>query len=456
VADDRNHRNPEDPDDYEGVALIRGQDPSDDAPTGERVRPGRSVFAEPDDDIAIGDLSVDDDDSGLPHWTDPPTGSTRAVGPDDLDAWASITGSQPRWRESAEDFDDQRPNRFEDDDDDIVVETGVADDHDFFEFDDDFEDDFELEEPAVVPIESRRSARAERGGPRAVPNEPPAGGGRAARPAVRDDMAARVATGLALAAVALLAFSLGPRYAVVLIAVVLGLAVAELYNATRRAGYQPAVLLGIAASVGMPLAIYWRGVEAVPLVLFLTVAFALLWFLVGAGTESPLLNVGVTVLGVAYVGLLGSFAALALARWGDDGIGILLGAVIATVSYDVGGLLVGRAAGKSQLSAASPNKTVEGLFGGMIATVLVTTVVVGFVGIAPWDGAGDAFLLGVAAAIVAPLGDLCESMLKRDLGVKDMGSILPGHGGLLDRFDALLFVLPITYYVARLLDVGLS
>jgi phosphatidate cytidylyltransferase len=119
-------------------------------------------------------------------------------------------------------------------------------------------------------------------------------------------------------------------------------------------------------------------------------------------------------------------------------------------------LLVGRAAGKSQLSAASPNKTVEGLFGGMIATVLVTTVVVGFVGIAPWDGAGDAFLLGVAAAIVAPLGDLCESMLKRDLGVKDMGSILPGHGGLLDRFDALLFVLPITYYVARLLDVGLS
>src|SRR5262249_7515127 len=155
-------------------------------------------------------------------------------------------------------------------------------------------------------------------------------------------------------------------FTVVLIAVVLGLAVAELFNATRRAGYQPAVLLGIASSVGMPLAIYWRGVDAVPLVLFLTVAFAMLWYLIGAGTESPMLNIGVTVFGAVYVGLLGSFAALMLARWGDDGIGVLLGAIIATVSYDVGGLLVGRAAGKSQLSAASPNKTVEGLFGGMI------------------------------------------------------------------------------------------
>jgi phosphatidate cytidylyltransferase len=456
VADDTKRRNPEDPDDYDGVALIRGED----HPEGESVRPGRSVFADPDDDLIV---DVDEgNDLDLPHWTDPPTGSTRVIGGDDLDAWATITGSQPRWREHAADFDDERERRYEGEirsegesrleDDDIAVEGDDTGDHDFFDFDDDYDDEFDLvaDEPAVVPIESRRNARAER----QAPAEPAPGRTRPGRSSGRDDMPARVATGLALAAVGLLAFSLGPKYAVVLIAIVLGLAVAELFNATRRAGYQPAVLLGIAASAGLPLAIYWRGLDAIPLVLFLTVAFAMLWFLVGAGTESPLLNVGVTVLGVVYVGVLGSFAALMLARWGDDGIGVLLGAIIATVSYDVGGLLVGRAAGKSQLSAASPNKTVEGLFGGMIATVLVTTVVLGFIGIAPWDGAGDAFLLGVAAAIAAPLGDLCESMIKRDLGVKDMGSILPGHGGLLDRFDALLFVLPITYEIARLLDVG--
>ena len=62
-------------------------------------------------------------------------------------------------------------------------------------------------------------------------------------------------------------------------------------------------------------------------------------------------------------------------------------------------------------------------------------------------------VLGIVVALAAPLGDLCESMIKRDLGIKDMGSILPGHGGLMDRFDALLFVLPATYFAARLMDL---
>ena len=71
-----------------------------------------------------------------------------------------------------------------------------------------------------------------------------------------------------------------------------------------------------------------------------------------------------------------------------------------------------------------------------------------FPGLAPWD-AGSAIALGIVVAIVAPLGDLCESMIKRDLGIKDMSAVLPGHGGLLDRFDALLFCLPAAYYLAR-------
>jgi phosphatidate cytidylyltransferase len=456
VADDTSRRNPKDPDDYEGVALIRGGESGGKESGDDFALPGRSVFADPDDDLFVDD-DDDVDDSGLPHWTEPPTGSTPAASSDDLDAWASITGSQPRWRESAADFDDEPEIRFEEEEIDIEVVADDEDDHDFFGFedDDDFGGDFDLgpAEPAVVPIESRRAARA------GAPTERPATGrtraaGTPAPTGSRDDMAARVAVGLLLAGVALLAFKLGPKYTVVLIAVVLGLAVAELFSATRRAGYQPAVLLGIAASVGLPLAVYWRGLDAIPLVLFLTVAFTMLWFLVGAGTESPLLNTGVTVFGVLYVGFLGSFAALMLKGWGDDGIGILIGAVVATVAYDVGGLFVGRSIGKAPLSAASPNKTVEGLFGGMIVSFLATIAVIGVGKIHPWDGMSDAFVLGLAAAVAAPLGDLCESMMKRDLGIKDMGSILPGHGGLLDRFDALLFVLPVTYEVARLLDVA--
>jgi phosphatidate cytidylyltransferase len=135
----------------------------------------------------------------------------------------------------------------------------------------------------------------------------------------------------------------------------------------------------------------------------------------------------------------------------EPGIGILLVAILGTVGYDVGGFAVGRNAGTRQLSAASPNKTVEGLIGGVLGAILVGVVASSM--IAPFSEADFSakLLVGVAIAIAAPLGDLCESLIKRDLDVKDMSAILPGHGGFLDRFDALLFVLPVVYYLARIL-----
>ena len=425
-AVDKQSGSKHDSDDYEGITVIGGEGAMD-----EVVRPGRSVFAA---DNADGDLDGDD---SLPHWTAPPTGATRAT--DASDSWSTITGAQPRWRDDrAVENDEVAAFEFADDDSPA---------HDFFGYDDGSPDTFlelddELDEqPALVPLDSRRgtgsSARAAAGTTGAV---------------TRDDMLLRVATGVALGVAALITFRIGPKAAVVLIALALGLAVAEFYAATRRAGYQPAALLGIVATAAMPLALYWRGLDAMPLVLFLTIAFSLIWFLIGVGNESPLLNVGVTVLGVIYVGTLGSFAALMLSVWGDDGIGILLGAIVAAVAYDVGGLVIGRAAGRSPLSAASPNKTVEGLVGGMALCVVVSTVIVSMW--EPWGTWKHGFVLGLFAAIAAPIGDLSESLIKRDLGVKDMGSLLPGHGGLLDRFDALLFVLPITYEVARLFDLA--
>jgi phosphatidate cytidylyltransferase len=434
---DKHPRSQSDPDDYEGITVLGEGGSVDDG-----VRPGRSVFADDLDDFEV--------DDGLPHWTEPPTGAVRAA--DGGDSWSTITGAQPRWRDDRA-IEPEEEFTFDDE------ETSSS--HDFFGYDDEsgdtflaaddldvsLDDDFD-EPPAVVPLDARRQATAGRG--EGVRPGRPAAGARSG--SGRDDMLQRVATGLALGVAALVTFRIGPKAAVVLIALVLGLAVAELYAATRRAGYVPATLLGIVATVAMPLAIYWRGLDAMPLVLFLAVAFSMVWFLVGVGDESPVLNIGVTLLGVTYVGVLGSFAALMLARWGDDGIGILLGGVVATVAYDVGGLFIGRAAGRSPLSAASPNKTVEGLLGGMALAVVASTIIVSQWH--PWGSWKNAFVLGLCAAVAAPLGDLCESLLKRDLGVKDMGSILPGHGGLLDRFDALLFVLPVTYEVARLLELG--
>ena len=230
----------------------------------------------------------------------------------------------------------------------------------------------------------------------------------------------------------------------VLVVAVIVMGAIEFFNAVRRVGYHPAVLPGLVATACFVLAVHWKGESAFPLVTFLTLAVLMVWYVIGLQHERAVANIGITLLGVLWIGGLGSFAALMLSA--PDGIGLLSGAIIATVAYDVGAYFVGRQMGKTPLSPSSPNKTIEGLAGGALAAVLVSAIVLGVVGVFPWE-LGPAIILGLAVAVVAPIGDLCESMLKRDLGLKDMGSILPGHGGLLDRFDALLFVLPVTYYV---------
>lgn len=264
-----------------------------------------------------------------------------------------------------------------------------------------------------------------------------------------------VAVAVGMAAVALIAFTIGPAVAVTLVTILIVVAAAEYYNALQQAGHQPATLLGLAATGGLLLAAYNYGYAAYPVALFLTVVFGLVWYLVGVQEERPVLNLGATLLGIAWVGGLGSFAALMLATEGF-GAPMLVAAVIATVGYDVGAFFIGKQFGKNPLSPVSPNKTVEGLVGGMVSAILLTTLVVGnglFSSYGGFEGIGNAALLGLAAAILAPLGDLSESLIKRDLGVKDMGAVLPGHGGLLDRFDGLLFVLPTTYFLALLLGL---
>jgi phosphatidate cytidylyltransferase len=179
-----------------------------------------------------------------------------------------------------------------------------------------------------------------------------------------------------------------------------------------------------------------------------------MWFLWEVTPGRPLLGVATTVLAFVYVGGLGGFAGLLLAS--PDGIGLIAGVALCVITYDVFGFFVGSQFGKSQIAPKiSPNKTFEGTLAGMLGAVLMGWILVGGQlgpGIAPWSE-GKGAVLGLFVAAGAFLGDLCESMLKRDLGVKDFGSLLPGHGGVLDRFDSLLFCLPITYYLALHLNI---
>jgi CDP-diglyceride synthetase len=265
----------------------------------------------------------------------------------------------------------------------------------------------------------------------------------------------RVGTGLAVAVVALAAFKVGTVTSVILCLLVVTFAAGEAFAVLRRAAWRPATLLGLVGTIALTLGAYNKGVAALPLVMVLITVFTLLWYLFGVERGSAVAGTASTLLVVGWVGLLGSFAGLLLcpSLFPDrHGIAFLLGAIIATVANDVGALVVGRWVGSHQLAPnVSPNKTWEGLAGGAVASVLVSTVAVG--AIHPWTAA-NAAVLGLVVAVVAPLGDLCESLLKRDLRLKDMGRLLPGHGGVLDRVDALIFVLPATYYLVRALNIG--
>jgi phosphatidate cytidylyltransferase len=272
------------------------------------------------------------------------------------------------------------------------------------------------------------------------------------------DLRTAVVVGVAFLAVALGLFAaLGPLGGMIVAVPVLTYAAYEYFVAVNTAGFEAPMPVGVAATAGMAIAAYNYGEAAIPLVLVLSVAVGFLWYLVNAGGDRPVANVGVTMLGIGWIGLFGSFAALLLADPGGNGVALLLAAVIPTIGYDVGALFVGRSAGSRPLSAASPNKTIEGLAGGMLVAVVAAvllSVVAG--GVFPFDEWQEGLKIGLLVALVAPLGDLVESLVKRDLGIKDMGSVLPGHGGLLDRFDALLFVLPAVWYLAVVSDFFLT
>jgi CDP-diglyceride synthetase len=311
--------------------------------------------------------------------------------------------------------------------------------------DDGYDDDVYRETPRGFgePPEPPRQA------PRSQRRRTPGGGG-------ERDMRTAVAVGVGMAVAALVLFKVGPPATMILVVAILGLASFEYFTATQRAGFDPLMPVGVVATVSAVIAAYNYGESALLLVLVLSVAVCTVWYLLGAGGERPMANVGATLLGICWVGVLGAFAGLLLSGAGTPhGIAFLLAALLPTIGYDVGALFVGRSAGSRPLSPASPNKTLEGLIGGMVLAVL-GGLLLGVLKIDPFDTLAEGLTVGLVAAVAAPLGDLSESLIKRDLGVKDMGTLLPGHGGLLDRFDAMLFVLPAIWYTLRVSEFFLT
>ncbi len=258
----------------------------------------------------------------------------------------------------------------------------------------------------------------------------------------------RLGVGIVLGGVAIGAFLVGSAASLALVSLVVVGAEAEAYAALSKAGRRPASLIGLVGAASGVVGAYLKGPDVLPLVVALVIVASFVWYLSGVTKARASRGIGATLFGFGWVGLLGSYAGLLLdpkAFPDRHGIAYLLGTLAVTVAYDVGGYAVGSALGRHQMApAVSPNKTWEGLAGGSIAAIAVAIEVI--TRIHPWT-LSEAVALGVAVIVLAPLGDLAESMIKREIGLKDMGSVLRGHGGLLDRIDAVLFVLPAAYYI---------
>ncbi|MFC8850341.1 MULTISPECIES: phosphatidate cytidylyltransferase [unclassified Micromonospora] len=276
----------------------------------------------------------------------------------------------------------------------------------------------------------RRRASAER------PPTQQAVPGRAGR-----NLPAAIGVGVGLGAAVLLPlFFYLPAFLFVL-AAAMAIGTWEMARAVRRSGAHPPLvplITGGVLTVGLA---WFAGPDALCLGLLVTVLGTMIWRL-GDGPGDYQRDLTAATLIAVYVPFLGGFAAMLAAAPGDGHLRVLV-TLVAVVLSDTGGYAAGANFGKHPMAPSiSPKKSWEGFAGSVTAAAAGSALLIWLLfDVAPWWGA----LFGVAVSCAAVLGDLAESMIKRDLGVKDMSSLLPGHGGLMDRLDSILFAVPTAY-----------
>jgi phosphatidate cytidylyltransferase len=259
-----------------------------------------------------------------------------------------------------------------------------------------------------------------------------------------------VVTGAGLAVGALIAVFIAKWLFALVAGAVILFGQLELYTSMQRRDYQPATVLGLVLGGFTLAAAYARGEAAMTFMLVLGLVLSFLWYMAGApkARTNVIGNVGATLLGLAYVPFLAGYIFVILTA-GDSGRSLMLAILGLTFLNDIAAFGFGSIWGSRPLApTVSPRKSLEGLLGGTFVTILLAIAFVPSI-----DGMTVVRSVGLAivVCVFAPLGDLSESLLKRDLGVKDMGNVLPGHGGVLDRIDSALFVAPAAFYFLRLI-----
>ena len=254
------------------------------------------------------------------------------------------------------------------------------------------------------------------------------------------NLPAAIGVGLALAAVLIASLYVRKALFVVVLVVAIGVGVRELVRAVRTIGARPPLIPLVVGGAAMAVLAYLRGPEALVLGLVLTVLACLVWRL-PEGAEGYLKDLAASTLAAVYVPFLAGFAALLLIP--ADGPRRVTVFIATVVCSDVGGYAAGALFGRHPMApSVSPKKSWEGLVGSTAACALGGSVMVALLLHGAW---WQGLLYGLAVVVSATVGDLGESMIKRDIGIKDMGTLLPGHGGLMDRLDSLLPTAPVAW-----------
>ncbi len=252
-----------------------------------------------------------------------------------------------------------------------------------------------------------------------------------------------IAVGAVLGGVAILTLLTVKATFLIYLAAALGIALTELAGALAKRDIRIPVIPVAAGGVAIGACMYWLGFRASLAALALTVIVIFAWRLPG-GASGYVKDVTASVFTVIYLPFLASFAVAMLAP--ADGPRRVLTFIILTICSDIGGYAAGITLGRGgrhlMAPAISPKKTWEGFAGSVLACLAGGALCLRFLLHGHvWAG----LVTGAAAVFAAILGDLVESMIKRDLDIKDMGTLLPGHGGVLERLDSLLVVAPVVW-----------